>query len=687
MKKRILLCIACLLLLAVLPLTALAEEAPERLTMEQLEQLREEGKATYILSDQGYVTWLQGQFYDGKVEGEEGVLGAVERTRDLLGLDEEAQFVKGIAWKLGNGYTYYTIRQFSGGTSVENAIIKVIADPEGKAVAIASSVIPGLGSNLEFMISPEEALETAKAHLAEKQPDTAYTFYPDATSKTIVDNQATLNAVYIVYTNNPNMTNEEEDRQYLAHYVVSNGEYLYSVPVHSIEDETDQAAGDYSILEGKQETTYTGEVTLCDGSTKEITVPVLYDEAAGLYYLADAQRKIAVMDAASFVFQDTIAPRSSADNTLWDSNDLITYANYIQVYDYYASIGVLSPNGLDVPIAILSDYRDADGMQMDNACYAGIASGWHIFGSSPLNVYGECVDVLGHEYTHGFTMANMTNINYCGETGAINEAYSDILGNIIEVLSGNTEDTTWLMAEHSTEAIRSCSDPNSFQQPSFVGDQYYRAMDVEPQFYNDNGGVHANNSLLTSVAVDLEKAGMTLEEQLELWAYAACATTPLSGFEELLSMLQFTCDTVEMSQWKQPIADAFASRGLIGGMGEEIPYAEGCGILNFETVQTEELSTAVVYLLDPETKESITRKPYWPDGNGTFLSQYPAGEYLVLVRAFNAEGAPVGIIYTESGWVITEDIGLGAQTTADISAAVPVAIQAGATTTLEPMAF
>ena len=36
MKKRILLCIACLLLLAVLPLTALAEEAPERLTMEQL---------------------------------------------------------------------------------------------------------------------------------------------------------------------------------------------------------------------------------------------------------------------------------------------------------------------------------------------------------------------------------------------------------------------------------------------------------------------------------------------------------------------------------------------------------------------------------------------------------------------------------------------------------------------------
>ena len=98
MRKRLLLCLVCLLLLVQLPLAALAESMPERLTMEQLEQLREEGQAEYMLSDQGYVTWLRGEIYDGKVEGEEGVLAVVERTRDLLGLDEEAQFVKGVAW-------------------------------------------------------------------------------------------------------------------------------------------------------------------------------------------------------------------------------------------------------------------------------------------------------------------------------------------------------------------------------------------------------------------------------------------------------------------------------------------------------------------------------------------------------------------------------------------------------------
>ena len=241
--------------------------------------------------------------------------------------------------------------------------------------------------------------------------------------------------------------------------------------------------------------------------------------------------------------------------------------------------------------------------------------------------------------------------------------------------------------DSSTGAVRSGSNPHLFQQPEFVGDQFYRAMDAQPQPYNDNGGVHVNNSLLTGAAVELEQAGMNLEDQMALWAYAICAATPLTGFEELLSMLQFTCDTIDMSQWKQPIADAFAARGLTGSVDAEVPYAEGCGILNFKAVQTEELSTAVVYLLDPETKESITRKPFWPDASGTFATQYPAEEYLVLVRAINAEGAPVGIIYTDSGWVITEDIGMGAETTADISAAVPVAIQAGATTVLEPMAF
>ena len=114
MNKSLLLCLASLLLLAGFSLTALAEAAPEKMTMAQLEQLRDEGKVEYVLRDEGYVTWLRGEFYNRTVEGEAGVEATVEHLRDVLGLDEDAQFIKGVEIEMSNGYTYYTIRQFSG---------------------------------------------------------------------------------------------------------------------------------------------------------------------------------------------------------------------------------------------------------------------------------------------------------------------------------------------------------------------------------------------------------------------------------------------------------------------------------------------------------------------------------------------------------------------------------------------
>jgi len=44
----------------------------------------------------------------------------------------------------------------------------------------------------------------------------------------------------------------------------------------------------------------------------------------------------------------------------------------------------------------------------------------------------------------------MTSLIYQNETGAINEAMSDIMGNIAEMLLGVTDDTTWLMGKIAT---------------------------------------------------------------------------------------------------------------------------------------------------------------------------------------------------------------------------------------------
>ncbi|MGN1368376.1 MAG: M4 family metallopeptidase [Aristaeellaceae bacterium] len=691
MNKRLLLCLASLLLLAALSLTALAETEPERLTMTQLEQLRDEGKVEYVLSDEGYVTWLRGDFYDGKVEGAAGVESAVEHLRDVLGLDEDAQFIKGVAIQMGNGYTYYTIRQFSGGIFVSGSIIKVIADGEGRAAAISSSITPGVGGELDMLIEPEEALEIAKTYLAENQPGVEYIFYPDAVGRTIVAaeddaGEGQYNAAYIIYTSNPNVSNEQDDRHYLAHYVGSNGRYLHSMPVFAIEDGSVLNAGDAEhFFEGKQEATFTGEVTLHDGSTVEVSVPVLYNEATGKYELADAQRKIAVMDHYAFKFEGSLVPVSSEDNVHWSDNDLITYANYIVVYDAYADIGLYAPDGLGTPIAILSDYRDENGERVDNACYMGIDRGWHCFGSSTLNCYGECVDVMAHEYTHAVTNASMTDILYNGETGAINESFSDILGNIIEMMTGSTQDTSWLVGEISGVPVRSMSDPHLFAQPEVVGDLYYRPMDATLLDFNDRSGVHLNNSLLASVAVDLEKAGMTLDEQFDLWGYLIYALTPRTGFEELLPMIQFSCDVADIPQWKETIVGAFATRGLTGKASDEAYYSEGCGVLQFDAPQADGCIPVRIYLLDAQTHAPLHTAPYWPDGSDHVSCQIAAGDCLVLVRALDGEGTPRGVIYTGDGWQMTEDVGINGIVEADISAAVPVTVEAGSTVTIKPL--
>ncbi|MBQ9505400.1 MAG: M4 family metallopeptidase [Lachnospiraceae bacterium] len=67
---------------------------------------------------------------------------------------------------------------------------------------------------------------------------------------------------------------------------------------------------------------------------------------------------------------------------------------------------------------------------------------------------------MAHEFTHALTGAVMTTNLYMNDYGAINEAMSDIFGNLVESLMGKTEDTTWLIQENGNQPIRCMSDPH-----------------------------------------------------------------------------------------------------------------------------------------------------------------------------------------------------------------------------------
>jgi len=117
-------------------------------------------------------------------------------------------------------------------------------------------------------------------------------------------------------------------------------------------------------------------------------------------------------------------------------------------------------------------YGDGDGVQ-----------------SGPLTV----LDVVGHELTHGVTNFS-SNLTYSGESGALNEAMSDIFGASIEAYrDGAVSGNTWKVGEEcwtpgtAGDALRYMNDPAA------AGD-----YDYYPTRYtgtSDNGGVHWNSGI------------------------------------------------------------------------------------------------------------------------------------------------------------------------------------------------
>jgi Zn-dependent metalloprotease len=98
------------------------------------------------------------------------------------------------------------------------------------------------------------------------------------------------------------------------------------------------------------------------------------------------------------------------------------------------------------------------------------------------------IDVTGHEITHGLTEFS-AGLIYSSESGALNESFSDIFGNVIEHY-GRPADHSWLLGEDITTtsgggAIRDMQNPNAFSCP----DTYLGTMWDTWEEVHTNSGV------------------------------------------------------------------------------------------------------------------------------------------------------------------------------------------------------
>lgn len=210
------------------------------------------------------------------------------------------------------------------------------------------------------------------------------------------------------------------------------------------------------------------------------------DEPVGVVWTLDA--KNSSLDSLSTYHV------GSANNTWTDASSVSAHFNAGKAFEYFQKIhGRNSINGQGGTVISLVNVVEEDGTGMDNAFWNGkaIFYGNGNVGFKPL---AGALDVAGHEMSHG-VIGNTANLEYQGQSGAINESMADVFGHFIEPSDWTLGEDVVKTSVFRSGALRDLSDPHN--GGASLSDNGYqpRTMDELYTGTEDNGGVHINSGI------------------------------------------------------------------------------------------------------------------------------------------------------------------------------------------------
>ncbi len=255
-----------------------------------------------------------------------------------------------------------------------------------------------------------------------------------------------------------------------------------------------QKGGEISIQSDARTGSVIGSGTDLFGVTK--TFPVW--EQGGVYYMIDTTKSsskpngeplinpenvIGVKDAAGMLFEQIdLKPLgfiSSKQLNQWVPPESVSVFNNLAATRGYYNVvhnrdGISGSGGNNIAFIKIGGYK--------NASYQS-AQGRMLFGDG--DTYGKSLDVVAHEMTHGVVDFSCSLV-YSSQSGALNEAFSDIFGEMTERYYYGSND--WIVGTHLNEKLRSLKDPKLFNHPSKMSEFVKMASDY--------GGVHINSGII-----------------------------------------------------------------------------------------------------------------------------------------------------------------------------------------------
>ncbi|MFN8621149.1 MAG: M4 family metallopeptidase [Chloroflexota bacterium] len=269
---------------------------------------------------------------------------------------------------------------------------------------------------------------------------------------------------------------------------------------------------------------------------------------------ADANQRICDQLGKRENVRDRV-PCTAAASLLTYAGDAHTAALATEAtYDFYAKrFGYDLPADLNSSAVLISTVNYCPspvggGCPFENAFWNGTQM---VYGAG----FAKADDVVGHELTHAVTEKS-SNLFYYMESGAINEALSDIMGESIDLTDGLGTDTAakrWLIGEDIPDigAIRDMADPGVYGQPADMDDPFW---DLDPHEL-DSGGVHTNSGVANKAfelmvdggpgvdPFDADKS-ISLDQAVAVWYRASRLLTSASDYADLGDALIAACDTL-----------------------------------------------------------------------------------------------------------------------------------------------
>jgi thermolysin len=248
---------------------------------------------------------------------------------------------------------------------------------------------------------------------------------------------------------------------------------------------------------------------------------------------------------------------SDADN-VWTDGALVDAHVYAGLtYDYYYKRhGRRGLDNADIPVhSITHGVRREDWVFYStdtvdgffaNAFYMGDGMVYYGDGLPPgvvwfgqrVNYLAGALDVVAHELTHGVTDYS-SRLIYQGEPGALNEAFSDMIGTSVEFYFQPSQ-ADYLLGEDvfTPGGLRSMQNPQTFGDPDHYSIRYTGSK--------DSGGVHinsgiANHAFYLAIEGGRHRLGATVQgvgganrEQIERVFYRAFTVflTPSANFSQ-----------------------------------------------------------------------------------------------------------------------------------------------------------